>query len=148
MDSNGMKIHLVTIGKPKLHYAHMGWDEYLLRLMRFHKVNVTHLSDKYTDNAAKILETAGDSYKVALVIGGKEMDSTKLAQFLKKRELEAKEVSFLIGGPEGLPQKVIDKADYEWSLSPLTFPHDLAMVVTLEALYRASTINAGIPYHK
>jgi len=143
-----MRIHLVTIGKPKLHYAHMGWDEYLLRLMRFHKVDVTHLGDKYTDNAAKILEAAGDSYKVALVIVGKEMDSAKLAHFLKQRELEAREVSFIIGGPEGLPKAVIDASDYHWSLSPLTFPHDLAMVVTLEALYRASTINAGTPYHK
>lgn len=143
-----MKINLITIGKPKLHYANMGWNEYMLRLVKFHKVSVTHLSDKFTDDAAKILEAAGDSYKVAMVIEGKELSSEKLAHFLEKRELEARPVSFIIGGPEGLPPAVIDQADYRWSLSPLTFPHDLAMVVTLEALYRASTINAGIPYHK
>jgi 23S rRNA (pseudouridine1915-N3)-methyltransferase len=143
-----MKINLITIGKPKLHYANIGWNEYLLRLMKFHKVNVVHLHDKYTNDAAKILEAAGDSYKVALVIEGKQLDSQHLAAFLEKRELEAREVSFIIGGPEGLPAAVIKKADYQWSLSPLTFPHDLAMIVTLEALYRATTINAGIPYHK
>jgi 23S rRNA (pseudouridine1915-N3)-methyltransferase len=54
----------------------------------------------------------------------------------------------MIGGPEGLPAVVIEQLDYQWSLSKLTFPHDLAMVVTLEALYRASTIAAGSPYHK
>jgi 23S rRNA (pseudouridine1915-N3)-methyltransferase len=53
-----------------------------------------------------------------------------------------------VGGPEGLPQAVIDQADLAWSLSKLTLPHDLAMVVLLEALYRASTISAGQPYHK
>src|SRR4051812_45683950 len=113
-----MKIHIITIGKPKLHYADMGWNEYLLRLMKFHKVSVTHLNDKFTDDASKILETAGTSYKVALVIEGKELDSRHLADFLTKRELEAKEVSFIIGGPEGLPQAVITAADYHWSLSP------------------------------
>jgi 23S rRNA (pseudouridine1915-N3)-methyltransferase len=143
-----MKLQLVTVGKPKLHYAHQGWNEYMLRLLKFHKVEVKHLSDKYAYDAAKILEASEGTYRVAMVIEGKTMDSRALARFLRKRELEAREVSFLIGGPEGLPQEVIDAADYRWSLSPLTFPHDLAMVVTLEALYRASTINAGVPYHK
>jgi len=143
-----MKIHIVTIGKPKLHYASIGWNEYMWRLEHFHKITVTHLSDKYANDADKILEASANTYRVALVIEGKVMDSKALAIFLKRRELSAKKVSFIIGGPEGLPKEVIDKADYQWSLSPLTFPHDLAMVVTLEALYRASTINAGQPYHK
>jgi len=63
-------------------------------------------------------------------------------------ELEAREVSIVIGGPDGLPQEIRDTADYQWSLSRLTLPHDLAMVVTLEALFRASTLNAGLPYHR
>lgn len=143
-----MKLHIVTIGKPKLHYAHQGWNEYMLRLLKFHKVEVKHLNDKYADDVAKILEATAGTYRVAMVIHGQTMDSRDLALFLKKRELDGKTISFIIGGPEGLPQAVIDKADYRWSLSPLTFPHDLAMVVTLEAIYRASTINAGVPYHK
>lgn len=143
-----MKLRLVTIGKPKLHYAQLGWNEYLWRLVKFHQVEVKHLGDKYADDAAKILEATSGTYRVAMVIDAKTMRSHDLALFLKKRELDAKVMSFVIGGPEGLPAEVIDKADYHWSLSPLTFPHDLAMVVTLEAIYRASTINAGIPYHK
>jgi 23S rRNA (pseudouridine1915-N3)-methyltransferase len=143
-----MKMHIITVGKPKLHYAHMGWNEYMLRLIKFHKVEVTHLADKYEHDGKKILDTAKDTYKVALVIDGKELDSPQLAKFLDKHEQAGKPVSFLIGGPEGLPAEVVKHADYQWSLSPLTFPHDLAMVVMLEALYRASTINAGLPYHK
>lgn len=143
-----MKLRLVTIGKPKLHYAHQGWNEYMWRLVKFHKVEVKHLSDKYADDADKILEATEGTYRVAMVIEGKRLASRELASLLKKRELDGKEVSFIIGGPEGLPEKVIKTADYQWSLSDLTFPHDLAMVVLLEALYRASTINAGFPYHK
>ena len=143
-----MKIQLITSGKPKLHYANQGWNEYMLRLIKFHKIGVKHLSDKYANDVAKILEASEGTYRVAMVIEGKTMDSRELALFMRKRELDGVSISFIIGGPEGLPKGVIDKADYRWSLSPLTFPHDLAMVVTLEALYRASTINAGIPYHK
>lgn len=143
-----MKLQIVTVGKPKLHYAHLGWNEYILRLMKFHSVDVKHLSDKYAYDAAKILEATAGTYRVAMVIDAKTLTSHDLALFMKKRELDSKTLSFIIGGPEGLPHEVIDQADFQWSLSPLTFPHDLAMVVLLEALYRASSINAGIPYHK
>ncbi|HET6924234.1 MAG TPA: 23S rRNA (pseudouridine(1915)-N(3))-methyltransferase RlmH [Candidatus Saccharimonadales bacterium] len=142
-----MKLRIVTIGKPKLHYAQEGWEEYLPRLSRFHKVSVSQLADKYTGDAARILEAA-TGYKVALVINGATMSSPQLAGFLRERELAAQEVSFIIGGPEGLPSAVIEACDYRWSFGPLTFPHDLAMIILLETLYRASTINAGMPYHK
>lgn len=143
-----MKLHIVTVGKPKLAYAVQGWDDYLARLQRLHTVRVTQLADKYADDAAKFSEIAAGTYVVALEITGTNLTSHDLAEFLKKRELEAREVSFVIGGPEGLPQTVREHADFRWSLSNLTLPHDLAMVVTLEALFCASTINAHLPYHK
>jgi len=143
-----MKIHLITIGKPKLVYAKLGWDEYFGRLGHYHQLRVTQLADKYADDADKILAAAGSSYKVALAIDGQQFGSRELADFLQKRELAAQEVSFIIGGPEGLPEEVIAKADFRWSLGRLTLPHDLAMVNLLETLYRSSTIIAGHPYHK
>jgi 23S rRNA (pseudouridine1915-N3)-methyltransferase len=143
-----MRIHLITIGKPKLQYAQAGWDEYLTRLKHYHTVRVTHLADKFTDDATKILQAADGTYKVGMIIEGTELSSDELAGFLKKLTLDAREASFIIGGPDGLPQGVIDAVDYKLSLSKLTLPHDLAMVTLTETLYRASTINAGIPYHK
>ncbi|QQS18046.1 23S rRNA (pseudouridine(1915)-N(3))-methyltransferase RlmH [Candidatus Saccharibacteria bacterium] len=143
-----MKLHLVTIGKPKLDYAKSGWDEYLARLQKLHQVRTTHLADKYADDVKHILGEIRGTITVVLEINGVEYTSEKLADFLRARELESREVSFIIGGPNGLPQAVRDTADYQWSLGRLTLPHDLAMVVTAEALYRASTINAGLPYHK
>ena len=143
-----MKLRIITIGKPKLAYAAAGWTEYYARLERLYAVQAVHLNDKYVGNAAKILEAGGGTYKVVMEITGKQLSSSELAEFLVKRGLESREVSFIIGGPEGLPQEVIDQADFKWSLSSLTFPHDLAMVVLLEALYRASMIKAGQPYHK
>jgi 23S rRNA (pseudouridine1915-N3)-methyltransferase len=117
-------------------------------LQRLHTVRVTHLADKHAADADKIREATAGTYVVVLEITGTMLDSRELADFLSKRELEAREVSFVIGGPDGLPQAIRDQADYRWSLSRLTLPHDLAMVVTLEALFRASTIKAGLPYHR
>ncbi len=143
-----MKLHIITIGKPKLAYAAEGWDEYLGRLKRLHSVRTTQLADKFAYDTAKIREAQGNSYKVVLEITGEQFSSEALAARLEKLELLGKEISFLIGGPEGLPQDVRDSADLHWSFGKLTLPHDLAMVTLLEALYRASTINAGLPYHK
>ncbi len=142
-----MKLHIITIGQPKLDYAKLGWQEYWGRLKHYHDLRVTHIADKHNDEA-HILEAAGNSYKIALEIEGKQFSSPELAKFLEKRALDGREVSLLIGGPDGLPQAVRDAADYQWSFGKLTLPHDLAMVTLLETLYRASTINAGQPYHR
>ena len=143
-----MKLHIITIGTPKLAYARAGWEEYLARLKHYHNVRVTHVADKRANDAGYILQAAGNAHKAALVIDGTQLSSPELAVFLEKRAQEGRELCLLIGGPEGLPPAVTDTADTHWSLSKLTFPHDLAMVVLLEALYRASTITAGQPYHK
>lgn len=142
-----MKLHIITVGEPKLAYARAGWSEYLARLQHMHRVRVTHIADKHND-AEHLLQAAGGAYKVALVIDAPQFTSSELAQFLEKRAQDAREICFLIGGPEGLPASVVTAADKQWGLSKLTFPHDLAMVVLLEALYRASTITVGHPYHK
>lgn len=141
-----MKLHIVTIGKPKLEYAKKGWAEYLKRLKKYHDVRVTHIPDKKND-AKTILAATEGSHRVGLVINAPQMTSLTLADFLHKRSMEGRELSFIIGGPDGLSQEVIGECHTLWSMSSLTFPHDLAMVVLLETLYRSSTISAGHPYH-
>jgi 23S rRNA (pseudouridine1915-N3)-methyltransferase len=143
-----MKLRIITIGEPRLSYAKQGWDEYLKRLGRFHQLRTTHLADKWANDSARILDTAGNAYKVILEIKGRGLSSEALAAFLEAHSQDGREICFIIGGPDGLPPEVIAKADLQWSFSDLTFPHDLAMVILAEALYRASSINAGHPYHR
>lgn len=143
-----MKVHVITIGTPKLAYARSGWEEYLARLRHYHSVRTTALADKHANDAGKILAAAGQAYLVTLVINGNRVTSQELAQFIETRNQAGQEVAFVIGGPNGLPPEVIAAANWQWSFSKLTFPHDLAMVILLEALYRASTIAAGHPYHR
>ncbi len=89
-----------------------------------------------------------DDYLIILSIKGNNLSSDELSTFLNKLSKINKTVSFIIGGAEGLSPEIIERADYKWSLSNLTLPHDMAMIVTMEALYRASTITLGLPYHK
>jgi 23S rRNA (pseudouridine1915-N3)-methyltransferase len=85
---------------------------------------------------------------VALDEYGKEMGSEKLAGFIHSRANESvKQVIFLIGGAFGLDEKVLLRANYRWSLSKLTFPHQLVRLILTEQLYRACTIIRNEKYH-
>lgn len=141
-----MKLHLITIGTPKLDYAKIGWTEYIKRLGHFHNLRISHLSDRQ-NTAKNILAAAGKAHIVALVIDGPQLSSHDLATFLDAQSVQGRELCFIIGGPDGLPSEVIAASQTKLSFSKLTFPHDLAMVILAEALYRASTISDGHPYH-
>ena len=142
-----MKIHIVTVGQPKLQYAKEGWQEYYGRLGHYHQLRTTHIPDKHNDTQ-HFLEAIGNNYLVVMEIAGKNLTSQELSDWLEKRAIESREVCFVIGGPDGIPQEIIDKADYKLSLGSLTYPHDLAMLILAETLYRSSTIAAGQPYHR
>ena len=142
-----MKIHLITVGQPKLAYAKLGWEEYYKRLEHYHELRTTHIADRQND-AKHLLAAISKAYCVAMDSTGREQSSEELASRLETWALVGKEVCFVIGGPDGLPSDVLQRADYQWSLGKQTLPHDLAMIVLLESLYRASTIRAGQPYHR
>jgi 23S rRNA (pseudouridine1915-N3)-methyltransferase len=143
-------MHLITVGEPKLEYAKIAWDEYFGRLGRYHQLKVTRVRDSEPLQEGKaILTAAKNAYLMPLDLAGKQFTSPELSQHLEYLALHGKsEVAFIIGSSTGLSAEVKQKADQLWSLSKLTFPHDLAMVMMLEGLYRAATIARGEPYHK
>lgn len=80
---------------------------------------------------------------------GRSISSPDLAKEVEKWQNRGlKEITFVIGGAEGLASEVVERADYSLSLSFLTFTHEMARVVMLEQLYRAFTIIKGFPYQK
>ena len=86
---------------------------------------------------------------IALTIPGKQTDSPGLARHLQEmRTGGVQRTVFVIGGSLGLGSNVLARADEEMSMSPMTFPHQLARVMLLEQLYRAEKILAGERYHK
>jgi 23S rRNA (pseudouridine1915-N3)-methyltransferase len=96
-----------------------------------------------------ILEMLGkDDYLVALDEHGRQMTSKKLAVFLQARANESnKRIVFLIGGAFGIDEPVLNRAQFKWSLSELTFPHQLVRLILAEQLYRACSILRNEKYH-
>jgi 23S rRNA (pseudouridine1915-N3)-methyltransferase len=89
-----------------------------------------------------------DEYVVALDEHGPEMTTRELAAWLKTRVQDGRDVAFLIGGPDGFAREVLERSDFKWSLSRLTFPHALVRVVLAEQLYRAHGVLSNHPYHR
>jgi 23S rRNA (pseudouridine1915-N3)-methyltransferase len=89
-----------------------------------------------------------DDYVVALEITGKAMSTEQLSAWLKERMREGRSLALLVGGPDGLSPQCRERADLNWSLSPLTLPHALVRVIVAEQIYRAMSLLAGHPYHR
>ena len=149
-----MKFHFIWIGKTKNQNYKALQDDYLRRLSRFVKCEITELRDigipDPESEGKRILEKVNHSSFVCLLdVGGNSVSSPGLAGELERwQNVGIKEVAFIIGGAEGASLEVADRADYRLSLSFLTFTHEMARVIMLEQLYRAHTIIKGFPYQK
>ncbi|ARM85309.1 ribosomal RNA large subunit methyltransferase H [Marinobacter salarius] len=85
---------------------------------------------------------------IALEVGGRNWSTEKLAGQLENWQLDGRDVSFLVGGPDGLADICRDRADQLWSLSALTLPHPLVRILLAEQLYRAWSVTRNHPYHR
>ena len=160
-----LTVNVICIGKLKEKYLRLACEEYQKRLSGFCKLNILELPeyklpaepsqsqiDKgISEEGKSILEKLrpGVSYQIPLCIEGKLLSSEQLAKRLSEIALNGKsEVNFIIGGSFGLSPEVKQKADLKLSMSPMTFPHQLARVMILEQIYRAFQINQNGKYHK
>jgi 23S rRNA (pseudouridine1915-N3)-methyltransferase len=119
-----------------------------LYLKRLPGLVVTELRDSTMAKEAEAIAAAlrPDERLVLLTEEGRTYDSVAFAQQL--RDSGSERLAFVIGGAEGLDPALKARANWRLSLSPMTFPHELARLLLLEQLYRASSILQGGPYHK
>ncbi len=156
-------INLIVIGKLKESWLREACAEYTKRLGGCCRIKVTELpecrlpdspSEKETaaalnTEAAAILSAAGGDTVIAMCIEGQMMSSEELSRRLEKFAVEGKSsVSIVIGSSYGLSDRVKKAAALKLSMSPMTFPHQLARVMVLEQLYRAMSISGNGKYHK
>lgn len=141
-DTRRVKIYLYFIGKPRDPHANALAADFLSRAARYAPAEMRELRPDRTD----LWDKHPSARKVFCDPAGKAMDSAAFAALIARGEMEGRDIVFLIGGHDGLPTGWAARADLLVSLSPLTFPHELARAMLAEQIYRAFATLRGHPY--
>ena len=159
-----MKIQIVSVGKLKEKYLKEGIGEYTKRLSSYCQLEIIEVADEPAQERLSLAEgeqvkvkegerilkqIKEDSFVFVLELQGKALSSEELAEKIDKLALAGKShITFVIGGSLGLSNKVLSRADFRLSFSPMTFPHQLMRLILIEQIYRAFRIIKNEPYHK
>ncbi len=144
-----MQFKIIAVGKLKERAFDAKCSEFVKWLSPYAQVEVVELPDggreKEKKEILRALEKERNSLVVIMSEEGKLMNSLEFAGYLGRAD---RRVVFVIGGPDGLDPEIRGRGDLLWSLSPLTFTHELARLLLLEQLYRAMSIIRGGKYHR
>ncbi len=137
-----MKVFVYYIGKARDVNANGFAAEFIKRTTRYCQCEMREIHPDRVDIWAKHPSAA----KILLDPAGKLMKSEQMADLFTKAEREGRDQVFVIGGADGLPEGWRARADLLLSLSPMTFPHELARAILAEQIYRAFATLRGHPY--
>lgn len=155
-----MRARVIAVGERMPDWVASGFAEYKKRLSRELPLDLVEIKlgarGKGRDPKRAIADEGAavraalpkDAHVVALDGRGTGWSSEELAAKLKRWRMQARDLAFVIGGPDGHAPAILSGAHELWSLGPLTLPHMLVRLVVAEQLYRAATILAGHPYHR
>jgi len=152
-----MRIRFIWPGKTKDEHLRALVEEYLKRLTRFVRCEVIETREGPGSDPASIKKESqrildaipAGSVALLLDVKGLEWNSQELADEVRRWEHDSiKELAIVIGGPDGVSAEVMARSPKRWRLTRLTLTHEMARVVAVEQLYRAYTINRGLPYQK
>lgn len=155
-----MKLSLISVGTRMPEWVEAGVAEYSKRLPRDFELRVVEIplsQRSKTTNMTQAIAREGEAslraigqgdYVIALDVKGKQLDTGQWAQKLGRLRDEGRNISLLVGGPDGLAPECLVRADALWSLSALTFPHPVVRVIVAEQLYRAWSLLNNHPYHR
>lgn len=155
-----MLFRIITIGTKMPSWINEGYQDYAKRFPPGWAVELYEIpAEKRTKNAdiqriikqegEKILSIVKSHHRViALDVKGKSWTTEQLAKHLQNFSQEKQNIDLLIGGPDGLSEACLKRAEIRWSLSPLTLPHPLVRVILVEQLYRGLSILQNHPYHR
>ncbi len=138
-----MRVRLIAAGTRLPDWVNEGYAEYARRLVGF-RLELVEVPEP--QRMQKLIGPR--DYVVALEVTGRAMTTAELARWLESRLAGGRDLAFMIGGPDGLTPELLERADFRWSLSPLTWPHGLARIMVAEQLYRAQSMLKGHPYHR
>ncbi len=156
-----MRYAVVAVGKLKEKFWVQACAEYVKRLGAYAKVEMREVADidparvggveasRAREGQEILAAIPARSHVILLAIDGKQRSSEQFSAHLDELALRGKsDLTFVIGGSDGVSPEVRARANETFSFGPITLPHNLARVVLLEQLYRACKISRGEPYHK
>ena len=131
-------------------WVRQAYEDYTRRMRSSMRIDLEELpvGKNKTEEEKRFIERVGDDYVAALDEHGKSLTTVELAKWLSQRLQDGRNLSFVIGGPDGLGPEILKKATLRWSLSALTFPHAMVRVILAEQLYRAHSVLQNHPYHR
>jgi len=135
-------VFLYYIGKTRDAHANALAAEFVKRSSRYADCQMREIKVQQFDFQGKHVRAR----KIFLDPEGRSIDSAQFAKIFDRAEREGQDLVFLVGGHDGLPLAIKSQANFLFSLSPLTLPHELARAVLAEQIYRAFTTLRGHPY--
>ena len=136
---------IIAVGKIKKKWIQEGIEMYLKRLPGLEVIEIKDNNQTKEEHTIKELIRKNEIL-VTLNENGQSFSSKQLATKLLNSHNQ--NIIFVIGGPSGLSPTLNNSASWQLSLSPLTFPHEIARLLLVEQIYRSKSISQGSPYHK
>lgn len=155
-----MRLHLITVGTRMPEWVNIAYGEFASRMSqecRLHLIEVAAGKRSKGSKIEQLKQEEGerllaavpkDCMVIALDVNGEPWSTEVLAGRMKNWMQSGRDLALLVGGPDGLAENCLARADARWSLSALTFPHMLVRIIVAEQLYRAWTVLKGHPYHR
>jgi len=155
-----MKLKIIAVGHKMPAWVTTGYHEYAKRMPRecslemleiapAKRTKQSNLAKVVDDEGKRILSAIKDTdYVVALEVKGRQWSTADVATKLAEWQGVHGVVVLIIGGPDGLSAPCLKRANQQWCLSPLTFPHPLVRVILAEQLYRGWSLMQRHPYHR
>ena len=151
-------LKILCVGKIKESFIKDGINEYTKRISGYDKIQITEVKEFnqktikqniYDEGTLLLQEISDKDFVITLEIKGKLLTSEELADKITEiNNYHSTRIVFVIGGSNGLDERVIQRSNYHLSFSKFTFPHQLMRVILTEQIYRCFRIIANEPYHK
>ena len=143
-------IKIICVGKIKESFYRDAIEEYMKRLSKYHKVVIEEVMDSNMKNEGDFIlkHIHHKDYVVTLEIEGNYLSSVEFADKIDKTLIHYSNITFVIGGSDGLDDRIKNISNYKLSFSKMTFPHQLFRVILLEQIYRSFKILNNETYHK
>lgn len=154
-----MRLRIISIGTRPPQWVNDGFNDYARRMPKHLALELVDINlssrkqrlpaDCRIAEGEQLLKAAGTkSQIIALHEHGRSYRSQAFAKRFAQWLNDGRDMAFVIGGPDGLSDEVLNTAHQQWSLGPMTLPHALVRIVLAEQIYRAWTLMEGHPYHR